>query len=85
MAVLGVEFRRGFLRGAAAGVDGDHVLAGDGDEPEAVAADGGHVRIDDRQRRRHGDGGFEGGAVLAQHAQARFAGEMMRRRNHAAA
>jgi hypothetical protein len=52
-------------------------------KPERIAAEPGHVRIDDREHRAGRDRGIDGGAAGAQHVEAGRGGERMRRSHHA--
>ena len=52
---------------AAGGEDGPHRLPRLVQQPEAVAAQSGHVRIDRGQGGGHGDAGLDGVAALGQH------------------
>ena len=54
------------------------------DQPEAVTADAIHVRVDDGDRRRGGDGGVHGVAATAEDGAAGLGGEPMGRGDHAA-
>ena len=60
------------------------LAAGLRDQPEAVTADPGHVRIDHRQRRRRRHARLNRGAAIGQHVTARLRCEVMRRGHNAA-
>ena len=76
---IGLDRRPG--AGRAAGLDGSGPALCVGDQPEAIAADAVHVRVDNGDRGRHGDHRLDGIAALDQDALARLAGQMMGRRN----
>ena len=63
----------------AAGLDAAHPAARLAHQPEAVAADAVHVRIDDRDGGRHGHHRLDGVAALGQHRPAGLGGEVMGR------
>src|SRR3989441_7985006 len=76
--------KRGRRRGAAAAIEiRDLARSGVVDQPEGVAADAAHVRIDDAKRRGGGDRRIDGGAAAAQHAHAGLGGERVRAGHHA--
>jgi len=77
--------RRQRLRGLADAGQRAHVARAVADEPEGVAAQPREVRIGDGQRGADGDGGFDGGAAIAQDLETRLAGERMRAGDHAPA
>jgi hypothetical protein len=85
MTVRGVHLCGRGLRRPATGVHCQRPPSRGRDQPEAVAADGGHVRIDHRKACRHRNRRLDGVAALAQHAHTRLAGEMVRRCHHATA
>jgi hypothetical protein len=66
--VAGVKLRPSGGDRRAASVDADRFAARLGQNPEAVAADRVHVRIDHGNGGGHGDHGLGGAAALAQHA-----------------
>ena len=69
---------------AAAAVDVAHGLrAGIVDQPEGIAADPGHVRIEDREGGAGGDRGIDRRAARAQHFRTGLRGQRMRARHHA--
>ncbi|OIQ82256.1 hypothetical protein GALL_359510 [mine drainage metagenome] len=80
----GIALRGGQGGGEAAGVDGKRSLPGGVDEPEAVAADGGHVGVD------HGDGGgrrdhgLDGVAAVEKDVAPGLGREVVRGDDHAA-
>jgi hypothetical protein len=82
-ALAGIEIQRRQRTGRAAGVDRHRIALRRHNQPEAVAADAVHVRIN------HGDGGgggdhcLNGVAARAQYRQRAFTGEMVRRNRHA--
>src|SRR5262249_27450135 len=53
------------------------------DQPEGIAADAAHVRIDDTERGRGRKRGIDGRAAGAQRIYARLRGERVRARDHA--
>ena len=63
--------------GETAGLDGAHAALGFVDQPEAVAADAVHVRIDHGDCRRHGEHGLDGVAALGENVATRLGGEAM--------
>ena len=63
--------------GEPAGLDGPHAALGFVDQPETVAADAVHVRIDDGDRRGHREHGLDGVAALGDDVATRFRGEAM--------
>ena len=67
VALVAVALPRRQAPGRAAGLDAVHAPARLAHQPEAVSADAVHVRVDDRDRRRHGDHGLDGIAALGQH------------------
>ena len=79
-----VERELGTFGRGAAGVDRPGVAVGFGDEPEAVTADPGHVRIDDGEAGGDGDARFHRAAAVRQHLAPGLGGEVVRRRDHAA-
>src|SRR5882762_90378 len=69
--LVGLEV--GGSRRAAGGVEGTQLAPPSVvDQPEAVAADTVHVRIDDRDGRRGGNGGVDGVAAPSDDRRARF-------------
>ena len=76
--------RIGARCGAAAGVDGDDIMARFVNQPEAVAADAVHVRINHRDGGCRGDHCFECSAALAQYRESGLRGQRMRCDHHAA-
>ncbi len=69
--------------GAAAGIHRGRRLARLGDQPKAVTANTGHVRIDNRKRSRHGDRRLHGGAAVLEHIETGLRRQVMRRGHHA--
>ena len=83
--VFAIKLRPRVLAGAARRhqrADAPRRLA---QEPEAVAADAVHVRIDDRDRRRHRDHRLDRVAALGEHRASGFRGRAVRRADDAAA
>jgi hypothetical protein len=80
-----VALDRGGAGRRAAAVQPARCLSGRRDEPEPVAADAVHVRIDHRDRGRRGDHGFDGVAAFAHHRASGLGGECMGRDGHATA
>ena len=70
---------RGALAGVAAGFDRAHAPAALADEPEAVAAEGVHVGIDDRDRGGHRDHRLDRVAALRENVAPRLGGQDVRR------
>ena len=62
-----VEFAPDVVAGGAAGVDRQHLAVIAAQQPEAVAADPGHVRIDHGEARRDRDARLHRRAAVAQH------------------
>ena len=69
-------------RGRTAGIDRDRFRSRCVHDPEAVAADGVHVRVDDGDGGGGGDHRFDGVAALAQHREPGLGGEMVRGDDH---
>ena len=74
-----IEFLRGVGTGRAGGHNGADAAIRLAHQPEAVAADVVHVRIDGGDGRRHGDHGFERIAALGENVASRLGGEIMGR------
>ena len=72
---------RGIAAGGAAALEGPHPAPGVTHQPEAVAADGVHVRIDDGNRRGHGDHGLDGVAAQDEDIAAGLGCQLMGRRD----
>ena len=70
--VLAIEFRPRVLAGAARRHQRAHAPRRLAHQPEAVAADAVHVRIDDGDRRRHRDHRLERIAAFGEHGAAGF-------------
>ncbi len=83
--VLAVELGSGACARRTTSLDRTHAAAPFADQPEPVAADMVHVRVDRRDRRRHGNHGFDRVAALGQDRAPGFRRRMMRRRDDAAA
>ena len=79
-----VEFGVGQRRGAAAGVNGGWRAARFVNQPEIIAAETAHVRVDDRNRARRRNHGFDGIAAVAQNPCAGLGREVVRGDNHTA-
>ncbi len=85
VAVLAIERHGGIGAGAARPHQGAHPSGALAHEPEAVAADVVHVRIDRGDRGRHGNHGFERIAALGKDRAAGLGRGAMGRGDHAAA
>lgn len=81
-AELGHPLQRGCGRGAPGAVEGNRRLALGGIKRKAVAADAGHMRIDDALQGDGGDGRIDGIATGAQHIECRQRGLWMGGRDH---
>ena len=79
-----VEIARGDTGRRAGGLNAHWCLAGDGNGPEAIAADAVHMGIGYGNRGGGGDHGFDGVAAIAQNGERRLGGERMRGNGHAA-
>jgi hypothetical protein len=66
MAGIAIKLQRRFRAGAARAHDGTHAARRFADQPEAVAADMVHVRIDRGNRGRHRDHRLDGVAAFGQ-------------------
>jgi hypothetical protein len=78
-AALGEGGERAERRRAPAAVDvADAAGLGVPDQPERVAANSRHVRVEHRQRRTRGNRGIDRAAAGAQHLDARLRGKGMR-------
>ncbi len=84
MARLGVERGIGAPGGRTAGVDAHGRLSRLGDQPEVVAAQSVHMRIDHGDGGRRGDHGFDGVAAVLQYTQPCLGCQMMGGGDHAA-
>jgi hypothetical protein len=76
-------FGRRFRRGTARAVIAPGGLIWFSQHHEAVAADAGHVRLDDAERRASGHRSVGRVAAVSQHVDCREARQWMRRRRHA--
>ncbi len=85
MAGIAIMLDRRFRAGAARAHDGAHAARRLADQPEAVAADMVHVRIDRGDARGHGDHRLDGVAAFGQDRAAVLDGGGMRRADDAAA
>ncbi len=85
MARIAIKLPRRFRSGAAGAHDGAHAAGRLADQPEAVAADVVHVRIDRGDRRGHRDHRLDGVAAFGQDGAAVLDGCGMRRADDAAA
>ena len=85
MSGVAIEADGGLRAGAARGHQRAHAAVGFADQPETVAADVIHVRIDGGDRRSHGDHGLDGVAAFGEDGTAVFDGDVMRRGDDAAA
>ena len=74
----GIQVRRHASPGCATGIDRTHGLARRMQQPEAIAADAGHVRIDHGQCRGNGNRRFDGVTALAQDIEAGLCCQRMR-------
>ena len=81
---LGIELRLRPAAGDAGRHQGTHPARRLAQEPEAVAAELVHVRIDHRDRSRHGDHGLDGVAALGQDRAAGLCRSRVGRSDHAA-
>ena len=84
MSGLAIELAARAGSRAACAHDGAHPAFRLAHQPEAVAADVVHVRVNRRNRRRHRHHGFERIAALGQHEPPGFDGLAVRRRDDAA-
>ena len=82
--VAGVKVQGRRTGGAAAGVNRHGSLARLGDKPEAVTANGVHVRVDHGNRGGCGHHGLDGIAPLAQNGAGATGSEVVGRGHHAA-
>ena len=73
----------GLRRGPAARIDRNRFRVRCADDPEPVAADGVHVRIDDGDGGGGGNHRLDGVAAFAQHRESGLGGEMVRSDDHA--
>ena len=83
--MIAIKLQRRLGAGAAGAHDGAHAAGRFADQPEAIAADMIHVRIDSGDRRRHGDHRLDGVAALGQDGAAVLDGCGVRRADDAAA
>ena len=81
VALVAIALDRREAPGGAAGLDRAHASAGLADEPEPVAADRIHVRVDDRDRRRHRGHRLDGVAAFGQDGAAGLGRERVGRRD----
>ena len=81
VALVAIALDRREAPGGAAGLDRADASAGLADEPEPVAADRIHVRVDDRDRRRHGGHRLDGVAAFGQDGAAGLGRERVGRRD----
>jgi len=82
---VAIKLAAGIGAGAARGHECAHTSGRLAHQPEAVAADVVHVRIDRGDHRRHRHHGFERVAALGQHRAPGLDGGGMRRADHALA
>src|SRR5262249_2891671 len=66
----------------SAGLDADGRRSRPRDEPETIAADAVHMRVNHRDRRGGGHHGLDGVSALAQHRNSDLRRQMMRRAHH---
>ena len=85
MAGVAIKLPCGFGPGAAGAHQRTHAAGRLADQPEPVAADMIHVRIDGGDRGRHGDHCLDGVAAFGEDVAAVFNGGTMRRADDAAA
>ena len=78
VALAAIVFDRGERAGRAAGFDAVEPAAGLMNQPEAIAADAVHMRVDHGDRRRHRDHGLDGVAAFGENGPACFGGKPMR-------
>ncbi|MNG95662.1 hypothetical protein D3C79_547040 [compost metagenome] len=83
MTFTGVEIQRSQGTGGTAGVNRDRIALRRNNQPETVAPQAVHVRVNHRDSGGRGDHRLNGVAAFAQDRQRAFAGEVMRRDRHA--
>src|SRR5215207_4751156 len=82
--MVAIEFAAGALARKPGGIDHTHTAGTVTEQPEAIAANMIHVRVDDGNGRRHGDHRLERVGALAEDVASGFRGSVMRRSNDAA-
>ena len=81
VALVAIALDRRQCAGRTAGLDAVQPAAGLMHQPEAVAADAVHVRVDHRDRRRHRDHGLDRIAAFGEDGPSRLGGEAVGRRH----